>query len=374
MTQADSASFSAQLDAKPPVHLSIENLSVAYATSRGPFRAVDKVSLEVKPGSNLGLVGESGCGKSTVIKSLMGLLPTDAEVGGKILLDGRDILGLSESELQSVRWTQIALVTQSAMNSLDPVYRVGDQIVESIRAHVRVSHATAWTRAQELFTLVGLSPGRLSDYPHQFSGGMRQRAMIAMALSLNAGLLLADEPTTALDPIMQDQVMTRIKQVQDRLHRSMILVTHDIAVVAETCQSVAVMYAGRVVERGPTLDVLKKPFHPYTMGLQNAFPRMPGADGERLPLISIHGVVPNLLNPPRGCRFAARCPFATDLCRNEDPPMVEVSGDQAAACHYTDRGKEFRTTSAQAETWRKQADRYRAATSRQDPLEKGGVM
>ena len=342
----------AELDKKQPVHLEVQNLAVTYRTSRGPFHAVDKITFEVLAGSNLGLVGESGCGKSTVVKALMRLTPDDATVSGRVLLDGRDLLSLSERQLRKVRWTQIALVTQSAMNSLDPVYTIGDQIVESIRTHVDVSHSVAWARAEELFALVGLPAARLREYPHQFSGGMRQRAVIAMALSLNAGLLLADEPTTALDPIMQDQVMARIQAVQDQLHRSMILVTHDIAVVAETCDTVAVMYAGRIVERGPTTEVLTRPLHPYTMGLQNAFPRMPGRGGERPPLISIRGGLPNLLHPPAGCRFAPRCPFATDHCKKEDPMLSTTEGTHAAACHYSARAGEFRDAAVRAETWK----------------------
>ena len=224
-----------QLDKKPSVHLQVSDLAVTYRTSNGLFHAVDNISFEVTPGSNLGLVGESGCGKSTVVKALMRLTPEDAILGGQINVNGADLIAMNAEQLRKVRWTQIALVTQSAMNSLDPVVRVGDQIVESIRAHVDTSYATAWKRAEVLFAMVGLPAERLREFPHQFSGGMRQRTVIAMALSLNAGLLLADEPTTALDPIMQDQVLARIQAAQKALRRSMILVTHDIAVVSETC-------------------------------------------------------------------------------------------------------------------------------------------
>ncbi len=342
----------ATLDARPPVRLEVRGLSVTYRTERGPFRAVDDVSFDVAPGSNLGLVGESGCGKSTAVKALMRLLPDGATVGGQVLLDGRDLVGLGARELRKVRWTQIALVTQSAMNSLDPVFRVGDQIVESIRAHVDVPRAVAWARAEELFAFVGLPAARLKEFPHQFSGGMRQRAVIAMALSLNAGLLLADEPTTALDPIMQDQILSRIRAIQQRLHRSMILVTHDIGVVAETCEQVAVMYAGKVVEYGPARQVLARPLHPYTMGLQNAFPRLPEVEGERLPMISISGSLPNLLTPPPGCRFANRCPFATEICRTAAPVLAGPDAAHTAACHHIDRAEAFRAAALKPETWR----------------------
>ncbi|WP_200943463.1 ABC transporter ATP-binding protein [Aminobacter sp. DSM 101952] len=345
------ATLNDRLAAKPAAHLRVENLSIAYSTARGPFHAVDDVSFEVKPGTNLGLVGESGCGKSTVIKALIGLQPDGTKVSGQALLDGQEILGLSERALQDVRWTKISLITQSAMNSLDPVYCIGDQICEAIQAHESVSRATAWARAEEMFALVGLPASRLHDFPHQFSGGMRQRTVIAMALALNAGMLLADEPTTALDPIMQSQIMSRIRGIHEHMRRSMILVTHDIAVVAETCENTVVMYAGKVAEKGPTTDVLARPLHPYTMGLQNAFPRLPVKGQPRQALISIPGIVPNLLRPPPGCRFAGRCPFATERCHIEAPAVTTV-GAQSAACHYIDRAPEFREAAARPETWR----------------------
>jgi len=343
------------LESKPPVRLQVQDLSVTYSTSKGPVRAVSQINFDVEPGTNFGLVGESGCGKSTVVKSLMRLLPDSAKVGGKVLLDGKDVLAMDRKALAAVRWTQIALVTQSAMNSLDPVFTVGDQIVESIRAHVDVSYAVAWARAEQMFAMVGLPAERLREYPHQFSGGMRQRAVIAMAFSLNAGLLLADEPTTALDPIMQDQIMSRIRDIQQRLHRSMVLVTHDIAVVSETCETVAIMYAGRIVEMGPTRDVLNKAYHPYTMGLQNAFPRIRAQGESKPPLISISGGLPDLLHPPKGCRFESRCPFSTERCRAEDPELRPV-GTVMAACHHIDRAEEFRRAALKAETWRVEED------------------
>lgn len=350
------AEFTERLNAKPPAHILVEGLGIGYQTSRGVFRAVENVSFEVEKGTTLGLVGESGCGKSTVVKSLMGLLPEGTEINGRALLNGKNILGLSDNALRDFRWTQIALITQSAMNSLDPVYCIGDQIVESILAHENVGKKVAWARAAEMFDVVGLAPERLTEFPHQFSGGMRQRAVIAMALSLNAGLLLADEPTTALDPIMQDQIMSRIKGIHAQMQRTMILVTHDIAVVAETCETIAVMYAGQVVEAGPTVEVLQKPQHPYTMGLQNAFPKLLVRGQSRLPLISIPGTVPNLLNPPKGCRFASRCPFATDLCHDTAPAPIAINSGQIAACHYTDRADEFRTIAQRAETWRRKEE------------------
>lgn len=341
-----------RLEQKPAASLKVENLSIGYSTLRGRFHAVEDVSFEVAAGTNLGLVGESGCGKSTVVKALMGLQPESTAISGQALLNGRNILGLGDNGLKDIRWNEISLITQSAMNSLDPVYSIGDQICEAIRAHERVSKAVAWARAEQMFALVGLPASRLYEFPHQFSGGMRQRAVIAMALALNAGMLLADEPTTALDPIMQSQIMARIRGIHEHMRRSMILVTHDIAVVAETCENVVVMYAGKVAEQGPTADVLERPLHPYTMGLQNAFPQLPVKGAPRQPLISIPGVVPNLLVPPKGCRFASRCPFATEACHTVTPQVVKV-GAQSAACHYTDRAEEFRAAAARPETWRK---------------------
>jgi peptide/nickel transport system ATP-binding protein len=341
------------LQAKPPVSLRVDDLQVTYASARGALRALEGVSFGVEPGSSLGLVGESGCGKSTVLKAILRLLPDSAVTGGRVLVDGEDLLEMSPEALRRVRWNKVALVTQSAMNALDPVIRVGDQIVESVQAHAPASHEEAWARAEALFSLVGLPAHRLREFPHQFSGGMRQRAVIAMALSLNAGLLLADEPTTALDPIMQDQIMSRIRAVQRSLRRSMILVTHDVGLVSENCDTVAVMYAGRIVERGATRVVLGSPGHPYTMGLRNAFPRMPGDDEDRPPLISMSGGLPSLLDPPPGCRFAPRCPFAAPLCTREEPALQATAGGQEVACHFAERAVEFRADALRPATWRR---------------------
>jgi peptide/nickel transport system ATP-binding protein len=348
MSVSETVTAAALVDRKPPVHLRVDGLRVQYRVAGGYLKAVDGISFEVKPGQSLGLVGESGCGKSTVAKAILRLLPDDARVDGEVLLDGTDVLRMSNRELRKIRWTKLALITQSAMNSLDPVYRIGDQIVESIVTHEPMSKQEAWRRAEELFTLVGIKRERLTDYPHQFSGGMRQRAVIAMALSLNAGLLVADEPTTALDSIMQDQVLARISRLQEELSRSMILVTHDMGVVAETCQTLAVMYAGRIIETGPITEVLTRPFHPYTMGLRNAFPTI---GDERRQLISIPGNLPSLITAPPGCRFAARCPFSTEHCRQVDPPLVRVGDGHLSACHYPEQAVAFRTRAEERRTW-----------------------
>ena len=336
-------------DHTPPVRLEVRDLRVKYRVKGEDLHAVDGVSFTVDPGQSMGLVGESGCGKTTVLKAILRLLPSTAISEGQVLLDEEDILTMSSKRLREVRWTKLSLITQSAMNALDPVYTVGDQIVESITAHVAVDKGAAWKRAEHLFDLVGISTDRMKDYPHQLSGGMRQRVVIAMALSLNAGLLLADEPTTALDSLMQDQILGRIKGLQTALDRSMILVTHDIAVVAESCDRIVVMYAGRVVEAGPTEDLLLNPFHPYTVGLRNAFPTMD--DREDRELVAIPGNVPGLINPPTGCRFASRCPFRTDHCVNVDPPLVEVGKGHLAACHYPDQAERFRSEAAHRSTW-----------------------
>lgn len=336
-----------------PVRLRVERLKVRYRVGDSHLVAVDGVDFELTPGQSMGLVGESGCGKTTVLKAILRLLPPSVGTEGKILLDDEDVLQMSAKRLRQVRWTKLSLITQSAMNALDPVYRIGDQIVESIVAHVDIGKKEAWKRSERLLEVVGMPSDRIDDYPHQLSGGMRQRAVIAMALSLNAGLLLADEPTTALDSIMQDLVLGRIKALQSQLSRSMILVTHDMAVVAETCERVVVMYAGRVMESGPTTSVLLDPYHPYTMGLRNAFPTM---QDEGRDLISIPGDVPSLIDPPVGCRFASRCPFSTEQCVTVDPPLLEVETGHLSACHYPDQVEEFRRRAEQRATWEQKSN------------------
>lgn len=328
--------------------LEIQNLRTCYKVTSGEVWAVDGVSIDLQPGENLGLVGESGCGKTTIIKSVLRLLPKQAYSTGKVNFKGKNLLELKPKEMRKIRWDEISIVSQSAMNSLDPVYRVGSQIVEAIRLHQNVSKAEAWSQAEKLFALVGVDKDRLKDYPHQFSGGMRQRAIIAMALALNPDIIVADEPTTALDVIVQAQILRRIQELQKKLNSSMIMVTHDISVVAETCQKVVVMYAGKIVESGPVEEVFNHPTHPYTMGLKNAFPSV---KGEKHDLISIPGYPPDLLDPPSGCRFADRCPFATQLCREEEPEVMQVGGNHIAACHYSHKADEMRKKSARRDTW-----------------------
>ena len=328
--------------------LEIEDLQVRYRTGAGEARAVDGVSCAIETGMCLGLVGESGCGKSTVAKAVLGILPPAGRVaGGAIRYEGRDLVGMTPRELRRIRWQHIALVPQSAMNGLDPVYTVERQLAEAITAHRSMPAAQRRHRIAELFALVGLEAGRVRDYPHQFSGGMRQRAMIAMAMVLDPPLIVADEPTTGLDVLMQDQILQQIRLLHERLGKAMLLITHDMAVVAENCDRIAVMYAGRIMEYGGEA-VFRTPYHPYTLGLCNAFPDL--ADRGRA-LISIPGTPPDLVSPPDGCRFHARCPFATALCATMEPPLVEVAAGHVVACHYIEQADGFRARAADPATW-----------------------
>ncbi|MCL5951283.1 MAG: ABC transporter ATP-binding protein [Chloroflexi bacterium] len=328
--------------------LEIRDLKIHYRTQHGYAQAVDGVSFAVEHNECLGLVGESGCGKSTLVKSVLRLFPPNGfAAGGHIFFQGRDILALGSGDLRRLRWKEISMITQSAMNALDPVQRVGDQVIESIVAHEKVGRAEAMQRAEELFELVGLDRKRVRDYPHQFSGGMRQRVMIAMALSLNPILILADEPTTGLDVVTQDQILRQVRQIRQEFKKAMLLVTHNMAVVAENCDRAAVMYAGKIMEIGPTRQVLEHPYNPYTLGLRNAFPSM---KQDRI-LISIPGSPPNLVNPPPGCRFYDRCPFHSNVCREEMPPLTQVTSDQSTACHHWTRIEEIRELAKREETW-----------------------
>jgi peptide/nickel transport system ATP-binding protein len=331
--------------------LSIRDLTVRYRTPQGPVHAVDAVSFSVPRGEVVGLVGESGCGKTTVGRAVMGVVPRTADIlGGPVLFEGRDLIRLSERERRALRWKEMAFIPQTAMNALDPVYRVGRQIEEVLVERGGRSRAQARARAEELFSLVGIDARRLDDYPHQFSGGMKQRASIAIALALEPKLVLADEPVTALDVIVQRQVLDVLKELQARLRLSVVLVTHDISVVAYACDRVVVMYAGRVVESGRVRDVLERPRHPYTMGLNNAFPDLERAAGE---LVPIEGSPPNLLNPPKGCRFAARCPFAEARCVAEEPPLQTEADGHAAACWRSDEAAALRPLAGEAATWQR---------------------
>ena len=309
--------------------LVVDDLRMHYTTRAGVVRAVDGVSFSVGRGESLGLVGESGCGKSSIAMTLLKLLPDNARlVSGSISLNGVDLAPLDEEEMRAYRWDRVSMVFQAAMNSLDPVYRVGDQIIEALEAHSAMAHRDAMERVRELFDLVSLDPSFIRRYPHEYSGGMRQRAIIAMALACEPDLIIADEPTTALDVIVQDRILREMKDIQRSLDMSMIYISHDMAVIAEVCDSVAVMYAGKLVESGPTAEVYARPIHPYTRALMSAFPSV---RGEKHDLTTLQGEPPNLLDPPSGCSFHPRCPYATDECRTSTPPVVEC-GDHWATC------------------------------------------
>jgi peptide/nickel transport system ATP-binding protein len=316
--------------AAPLLHVC--NLSVRYATRGRAVHALNDVSFSVERGQVLGVVGESGCGKTTAALALMGLLPDSATVTGEILFEGRNLVGLPQDELRRIRWKEISMIFQGAMNALNPVYSVGEQIVEAILAHEPdVSARAARARVSELYAAVGLSPDRQDQYPHQYSGGMKQRAVIAMSLACDPKLVIADEPTTALDVIVQDRILDELRRIQRERHQSMVYISHDMAVIAQIADAVAVMYAGRIVEIGPTADIYRHPVHPYTGALMAASPSL---RGPRHRLASLPGAPPNLADPPPGCPFHPRCPNAGDKCVVEHPPLVLHRDNLVAACWY----------------------------------------
>ncbi|MDL2228937.1 ABC transporter ATP-binding protein [Treponema sp. OttesenSCG-928-L16] len=337
--------------------LEVRNLSIEYATKEGLMRAVDDVSFDLHRGQSLGIVGESGCGKTTLIKSILRLLPKNGYIAAGTMRFGDeklDLAGLPAEEMRKVQLADIALVSQSAMNSLNPVYTIGWQLIEGIRAHRRVSKQEARKRAVEVFSMVGLEEKRLDAYPHQLSGGMKQRAIIAMALSLNPSLVIADEPTTALDVVVQGRILRRIREIQRQVSSSMIFITHDISVVGEICETIMVMYGGKVMELAPADAFFRAPYHPYSLGLQKAFPDIVDRNVE---LVSIPGTPPNLMEEQTGCRFAPRCPFAQDTCRGEAPPLRETGAGHSAACWYIEEVQRFRKEAALPETWERVRER-----------------
>jgi peptide/nickel transport system ATP-binding protein len=313
--------------------LDVQDLTMHYKTRAGEVSAVDNVSFTLRRGQSMGLVGESGCGKTSVATTLLKLLPDNAIIkGGHIYLDGVDLVPLSEDQMRKVRWNKVSMVFQAAMNALNPVYRVGDQIIEALEHHRQVrTNLEARQRVEELYDLVGLDREMIDRYPHEYSGGMRQRAIIAMALSCHPDLIVADEPTTALDVIVQDNLLREMTELQKRLGMSMIYISHDIAVIAEVSDIIGVMYAGRLVELGSASQVFKTPMHPYTYGLMHAFPSIVGPKHE---LTTLPGEPPDLLHPPTGCRFHPRCPFATEQCRREVPAFRDIGGGHFVACDH----------------------------------------
>ncbi len=317
--------------------LEVQNLKTGFKTDEGAFRAVDDVSFYVKKGQTLGIVGESGCGKSVTSLSVMRLIQKPGSIeSGKILFKGQDLLSLSEDKMRTIRGNEIAMIFQEPMTSLNPVYTIGDQIEEAVLLHQKdLSKPQARERAIEMLRLVGIPAPekRFHEYPHQLSGGMRQRVMIAMAISCNPELLIADEPTTALDVTIQAQILDLMRKLQKEFNAGMILITHDLGVVAEMCQEVAVMYAGRIVEFGTVEDIFYRPKHPYTRGLLDSIPHF--ETGHKLDqLKTIKGMVPSLYNLPVGCRFADRCPYAQDDCRAIYPTLENMRGIHKVACHH----------------------------------------
>ncbi|MEM1589133.1 MAG: ABC transporter ATP-binding protein [Candidatus Bathyarchaeia archaeon] len=312
--------------------LKVENLRIYFKILRGEVRAVENVSFSLVKGQSLGLAGESGCGKTTTALSILRLLPSNAEIKeGRITYEGVDILRLKEEEFRrNYRWKKISLVSQGAMNALNPVMTVGDQIAEAIIIHEKVTKAEALERAEGLLDLVGVGRERVTRYPHELSGGMKQRAVIAMALACNPELIIADEPTTALDVITEAQVLGVMRELQKKLRLSLIVISHDLSMIAETCDSVAIMYAGQIVELGDVVSIYKETLHPYTQKLIGAFPSIVG---EKTELSTISGFPPDLLNPPSGCRFHPRCQYAMDICRTEEPEMINVGKEHYVKCH-----------------------------------------
>ncbi len=314
--------------------IQVKNLRTSFFTPEGEVCAVDDVSFEIEEGRTLGLVGESGCGKSVTALSILRLIPSPPGrvVGGEVIFRDRDLLGLSSEEMRRVRGNDISMVFQEPMTSLNPVFTVGNQIIEAIRLHQGLGKQEARVRAVEMLRLVKIADpeARVDVYPHQLSGGMRQRVMIAMALSCNPKLLIADEPTTALDVTIQAQILDLMKELQERLGMALLLITHDLGVVAEQADEVAIMYAGKIVEQARPDVIFSQPLHPYTLGLLNSVPGISGEKKKRLE--AIPGVVPNLLELPGGCRFRDRCPRAADVCAEGEPELVEKDKGRTVAC------------------------------------------
>jgi oligopeptide/dipeptide ABC transporter ATP-binding protein len=314
--------------------LEVEDLKVAFPTEDGLVKAVQGVSFKIDAGQTLGIVGESGSGKSVSTQTIMGLT-RGAQISGTATFEGRDLLGMNDEELRSVRGAKIAMIFQDPLSSLHPLYKVGWQIVEAIRAHEDISKEQARARAVELLGLVGIPKPdrRVDDFPHQFSGGMRQRAMIAMALSLNPAVLIADEPTTALDVTVQAQILDLIERLQTEFGTAVIMITHDLGVVADLADEVMVMYAGKPVEKGDRRTIYYRPHHPYTKGLLESIPASSGTKADRLK--PIKGAPPSLISLPPGCSFHPRCPYVMDICRTEIPPLKPVEGSPGhmSACH-----------------------------------------
>jgi len=310
--------------------LDIRGLKVYYFARRGTVRAVDNVSLKLTKGESLGLVGESGCGKSTLGLAILRLVPEPGRiVAGSVIFDGLDLTKLPEEDMRRIRGSRIAMVFQDPMTSLNPLMKIGEQLTETLMVHGEADKEVAKEKAISILSDVGIGPERFNDYPHQLSGGMRQRVMIAMALILKPDLVIADEPTTALDVVTQAQIIDLMKDLKEKYKMSLIFISHDISLVSEVADRMAVMYAGQVVELGDVLSIFDEPLHPYTKALLEAIPNIELADQK---LVYIPGSPPDLVSPPPGCRFHPRCPFATDKCKVEEPEMIEVRPGRWVKC------------------------------------------
>jgi peptide/nickel transport system ATP-binding protein len=315
------------------VFLSVSDLVVEYRSGKSIVHAVNGVSFDLARGKTLGLVGETGAGKTTTAKTILRILPefTARVAGGEVILDGEDLLQLPERAMRKIRGEKVSMIFQDPMTALNPLMPVGDQIAEAVRLHNEVSHADAMKRAVEMLEMVGIPADRYKQFPHEFSGGMKQRVVIAEALACNPELLIADEPTTALDVTIQAQVLGMIRDLRDRLDMAMIMITHDLGVVAEICDDVAVIYAGEIIEKGSKRDIFKHAAHPYTNGLFASLPNVLD-DSERLrPIL---GLPPDPSDLPSGCRFRPRCPRATDLCHAEGFPLTEIAPGHFCRCHH----------------------------------------
>jgi len=312
--------------------LEVENLKMYYETLRGYVKAVDDVTFRLERGDAFGLAGESGCGKTSVALTILRLLPSNARViNGSIMFEGENLLKMDKERFRKeIRWKKLSVIFQGAMNALNPVRKIGDLISEAILCHEDINKEKALDLAEKLLDLVGIGAERIDRYPHELSGGMKQRTMIAMALACNPDLVIADEPTTALDVIIQAQVLKVMKELRQKLNLSMILISHDLSIIAETCNKCAIMYAGKIVEYGDILSMFKKPLHPYTRELISAFPSI---FGEKIKLHFIPGFPPDLLNPPLGCRFHPRCPYIVEVCKTKEPKMMQVNNQHFVACH-----------------------------------------
>lgn len=312
--------------------LEVQNLRTYYKTNLGSLKAVDGVSFTLQKGEILGLVGESACGKTTLALSVVRLLPPAARViAGKVIFDGQELLSKTENEMRDIRWKKISIIFQGALNSLNPVLTVKEQISEAILAHEKVGKQDTDERIDGLFKAVGLEATRKGNFPHEFSGGMKQRVMIAMALACNPEVVIADEPTTALDVIVQYQILELIRSLRDKLQISMILITHDLSVVAELCDKIAIMYAGKMVEFGDIFKIFEKPKHPYTRALLKSIPKMETAKTQ---LSYISGALPDLTGPVPACRFFGRCPYGQKICEETEPQMEKTDADHSLACHF----------------------------------------